>query len=111
MTEIQELSAQHLLQGKDLIGIANTGTGKTGAFLIPLIQNILTVNEPFQALILVPTRELAIQVKEEFDSLTTHLGMRAITLIGGTNIHADVQNLRKPFQVVIGTPGDRKSVV
>lgn len=104
-TEIQDKSIEHLLQGKDLLGIAQTGTGKTGAFLIPIIHKLITGNHSFQTLVLVPTRELAVQVEEEFRSMTSGLNLYSACFIGGTNINKDLSRLRRSSHVIIGTPG------
>lgn len=104
-TEIQDKTLEYLLQGRDLLGIAQTGTGKTGAFLIPIINNLLTQGKRFQSLVVVPTRELALQVEGEFKSLVAGLGLYSATFIGGTNINRDLQILRRPSQLVVGTPG------
>ncbi|UTW64653.1 DEAD/DEAH box helicase [bacterium SCSIO 12741] len=105
LTQIQDGSLEFQLEGKDVLGIAKTGTGKTGAFLIPLIQRLLVENKNRKTLILVPTRELAVQVEEEFNSLAKKLPMRAICVIGGTSVNRDIQRLRERPQLVIGTPG------
>ncbi len=105
-TEIQEKTLPVLLEGKNLIGIANTGTGKTGAFLIPVVERLLRNKETkFQSLIIVPTRELALQVYDEFVKLSGGLNLRAACYIGGTNVEKDVLSLRKSADIVIGTPG------
>lgn len=104
-TEIQAKSVEALINGNDIIGIANTGTGKTGAFLIPIIHRLLTEENRFQSLIVLPTRELALQVEEEFKSLTKGLKMNASTFIGGTSVGKDLQKLRRHNDVIIGTPG------
>ena len=105
-TEIQERSINDVIAGRDLLGIAKTGTGKTGAFLIPIIHRLLSnADEPFQTLIVVPTRELALQVKEEFRSLTFGLNLFAECFIGGTSIRQDLRRLQRPSHIVVGTPG------
>lgn len=104
-TEIQDKTLEYLLEGRDLMGLAQTGTGKTGAFLIPLIHRLLSKREKFQVLVLSPTRELAIQIEEEFKSLTAGLGLYSQCFIGGTNLNRDLQKLRRPSHFVIGTPG------
>ncbi|HEC41380.1 MAG TPA: DEAD/DEAH box helicase [Bacteroides sp.] len=104
-TEIQDKTIENLIEGKDLLGIAQTGTGKTGAFLIPIIEQLLHKKVNPYALIVVPTRELATQVEEEFRSMTKGLGLYSSCFIGGTNISRDMQNLRRPSHVVIATPG------
>lgn len=104
-TEIQERSIDQALAGRDLIGIAQTGTGKTAAFLIPIIDRYLQRNAPNTALIMVPTRELAVQVLDEFTALTKKMNLRALKVIGGTSLFHDFNGLRRNPDVVIGTPG------
>lgn len=104
-TEIQDKTLDILLKPQDILGIAQTGTGKTGAFLIPTIHRLLSEGSNFQTLILVPTRELALQVEDEFKSLTSGLGLYCSCFIGGTNINRDMQKLTRTSHVVIGTPG------
>lgn len=105
-TEIQDKTLEDILAGKDLVGIAQTGTGKTGAFLIPIIEQLLKSHKKSEhALIVVPTRELALQVSEEFKSMTNGLRLFSSVFIGGTNIKRDIQTLRRYSHVVIGTPG------
>lgn len=104
-TEIQDRTLETLLGGRDLLGIAQTGTGKTGAFLIPIIEHLLGHKKKSFALVVVPTRELATQVEDEFRSMCKGLGLYSTCFIGGTNINRDMQNLRRPSHVVIGTPG------
>lgn len=105
-TEIQSRSFKALLQGRDMIGVANTGTGKTGAFLIPLIER-LTQNpgNPFTTLVVVPTRELAQQVESEFKSLTHGMKLFVSCYIGGTSMGKDLAKARRGSHVVVGTPG------
>lgn len=105
LTEIQDKTIELLNSGHDLMGIANTGTGKTGAFLIPVINQLLVSRRHFQTLILVPTRELALKVEEEFRSLTKGLGVYCTSLIGGTSISRDISRLKKMNHVIVGTPG------
>lgn len=101
---IQDQAIIPILEGKDLIGIANTGTGKTAAFLIPLIDKVIK-NPREQVLIVTPTRELAAQIKDEFVSFVPHLRMFCALCIGGTNMRRQVQDLRRNPNFVIGTPG------
>jgi ATP-dependent RNA helicase RhlE len=103
-TEIQDKTLEHLIAGEDLMGIAQTGTGKTGAFLIPLIHRLVE-GSTFQTLVIVPTRELAVQVEEEFRSMTHGLNLYSACFIGGTNIERDIQKLRRDAHLVVGTPG------
>lgn len=104
-TEIQDKTIGPILEGKDLMGLAQTGTGKTGAFLIPLVNNLLNKRASFQVLIISPTRELAMQIESEFVSIAKGLKLNSICLIGGTSVQRDVNNLRRPSHLVIGTPG------
>ena len=104
-TEIQDRTLETLLEGRDILGIAQTGTGKTGAFLIPIIEHLLHNKVNPYALVVVPTRELALQVEEEFKSMTKGLGLYSACFIGGTNISRDLQTLRRSSHVVIATPG------
>jgi len=104
-TEIQDKTIEAILNKNNLLGIAQTGTGKTGAFLIPIVHNLMGQKAAFQVLIVVPTRELAVQVEEEFNSIVDGLSMRGLCFIGGTSVGKDLAALRKPAHVVIGTPG------
>jgi len=104
LTPIQDEIIPHVLLGKDVVGIANTGTGKTAAFLIPLIQRALK-DYGRQVLILTPTRELAIQVEQEMRTLSAGLGMYSGICVGGVNINPQIRNLKKKNHFIIGTPG------
>lgn len=105
-TEIQDKTIEALINGENLIGIASTGTGKTGAFLIPILERILNRSEEKQqALVIVPTRELAQQVLQEFNKLTVGLSVKANCFIGGTNVEKDVQSCKRFVDITIGTPG------
>lgn len=104
-SQIQEDTLIPLIEGQDLVGVANTGTGKTGAFLIPIIEQLLNASRPFKSLVVVPTRELALQVEDEFKSLTQGMGLYAASFIGGTNVGRDMAQLRKQNHLIIGTPG------
>lgn len=104
-TEIQDKTFEAITELRDVLGIANTGTGKTGAFLIPLINAMLEAEDDFSALVMVPTRELALQVEEEFRQIAKGLRLFAACFIGGTSVDRDIRKLRKPFHFVIGTPG------
>lgn len=104
-TEIQDKTLEAILNGNDLMGLAQTGTGKTGAFLIPMINNLILQKPSFQVLIITPTRELALQIEGEFKSIAKGFKLYSTSLIGGTSVQRDVNNLRKPSHFVIGTPG------
>lgn len=101
-TPIQEKSITPAIEGKDLIGIAQTGTGKTLAFAIPLIQRVLGGK---QGLIVLPTRELALQVSEVVHKIGGSCGIRSAVLIGGESMNRQIQSLRRNPHIVIGTPG------
>jgi len=109
-TPIQDRSIPHILRGEDVVGIANTGTGKTGAFLIPLINKIL-LNPAERVLIMVPTRELAIQIADEFRGFSKNLRMSTAVCVGGASIHMQIQDLRRRPAFVIGTPGRLKDLL
>ncbi|MBH5318205.1 DEAD/DEAH box helicase [Paenibacillus sp. GSMTC-2017] len=104
-TPIQDKSIPVALTGRDLIGQAQTGTGKTAAFGIPLINKIPTSEERIVALIMTPTRELAIQVAEEIGKLTRYKGLRSLPIYGGQEIGRQIRALKKKPQIIIGTPG------
>lgn len=103
-TEIQQKSINDLISGRNLIGIAATGTGKTGAFLIPVIEKMLA-NDNTTCLVVVPTRELAMQVEDEFKSLTKGFKLFSACFIGGTSVNSDVAKARKKNHLIVGTPG------
>lgn len=101
-TPIQEKSIPPALEGKDMIGIAQTGTGKTLAFGVPMIQAALKGK---QGLVVLPTRELAFQVNEVIRKIGVPVGMRTAVLIGGEGIGGQIHALHKNPQIIIGTPG------
>lgn len=105
LTTIQEQSILPLMDGRDMMAISKTGSGKTAAFLIPIIEHALKDPSNYSALIVTPTRELALQIEEEFKSLTQGLHLYSATFIGGTNINSDPQKLARKLQVIVGTPG------
>ncbi|WP_321308935.1 DEAD/DEAH box helicase [Marinifilum fragile] len=103
-TEIQEKCIDPLISGKNLIGIAATGTGKTGAFLIPIVQQML-VGKNSTGLVVVPTRELAQQVQDEFKSLTRSTDLTSACFIGGTSVSKDLSLAKRKISLIVGTPG------
>ena len=116
-TPIQREAIPVILSGKDLIGCAETGTGKTAAFLLPLIQKLSQRPRPkIRALILAPTRELAIQIQKNYGDLNRTTTNRSVIAIGGANIRTQLAELRRGAAVVIATPGrlldlmDRRAV-
>ncbi len=106
-TPIQDRAIPHILRGEDIVGIANTGTGKTAAFLVPLINKIL-LNPNEKVLILVPTRELAYQIDEELRDFAKGTGLFSVVCIGGTGMGKQITELRHKHHFVIGTPGRLK---
>jgi superfamily II DNA/RNA helicase len=103
-TPIQDQIIPEILRGRDVIGIAETGTGKTAAFLIPLIEETVA-NPKRQTLILAPTRELAIQIDNELKKLSKGFKFFSVVCVGGVNIRPQIQDLRYQNHFVIGTPG------
>src|SRR3989344_377663 len=104
-TPIQEQAIPAAIEGKDLIGIAQTGTGKTLAFGIPMIQRILQAEAGGRGLIILPTRELAAQVNESLLKLGRGFGLRTAVLIGGASMGFQVKSIRNNPHIIIGTPG------
>ena len=117
-TPVQAQAIVPALEGRDVVATAQTGTGKTLAFLLPILEQLTSQGRPsgIQALILTPTRELAIQVHEAAGKLTAGLGIRAAVVVGGMSESTQLQAIRKGAQVLIATPGrlydflDRKLV-
>ncbi len=103
-TPIQDQSIQHSLAGSDVIGLANTGTGKTAAFLIPLIDKMLK-DKRQKAIILAPSRELAVQIRDELIAFTRGMDIHSVICIGGTNMSQQIRGLRTRYNFLIGTPG------
>ncbi len=103
-TEIQQSAIPVLIEGADMIGIAATGTGKTGAFLIPFVEQLLH-NKNGKGLVVVPTRELAQQVAEEFKALTKGMRFRSACFIGGTSVSRDISLAAAKNHLIIATPG------
>jgi ATP-dependent RNA helicase RhlE len=109
-TPIQDRAIPHIIRGIDVVGIANTGTGKTGAFLIPLINKVLT--SPHEhVVIVVPTRELALQIDEEFKEFAKQLRIYSAVCVGGTSMGKQVSDLKRRPNFVIGTPGRLKDLI
>ena len=107
-TPIQAQAIPHLLEGKDLLGTAQTGTGKTAAFAIPILQNLHhqnTKNHQIKTLILTPTRELAIQIEESFKAYGRFLPLKTLVIFGGVKQGAQEQALKKGVDILVATPG------
>jgi len=102
---IQDQAIPHIRAGRDLIGLANTGTGKTAAFLLPLIEKISADPLNQSALIVAPTRELALQIEQEFHLFARGMKLYSAICVGGMPAYSQIQTLRRNPHVVIGTPG------
>src|SRR6185436_18828560 len=101
---IQEAAIPLILQGKDVVGQAHTGTGKTAAFGLPILSRIKPEG-PVQALILAPTRELAVQVTNEINRFAKYTGIRTVSIYGGQSIGVQHDRLRRGVQIIVATPG------
>ena len=114
-TKIQAEAIPQILNGGDLIGIAQTGTGKTGAFVIPVMEKILqSERNGIKALILSPTRELATQIDEQIFAIGYHAGITSATVIGGSNFSEQARALKAGVDIIVATPGrlmDQNNVV
>lgn len=107
-TPIQEQAIPSILQGRDLLGTAQTGTGKTAAFAIPILQNLAeknTRNNNIKVLVLTPTRELAIQIEESFNAYGKNLNIRNLVVFGGVKQAAQEKSLRRGVDILVATPG------
>ncbi|MEI6296112.1 MAG: DEAD/DEAH box helicase [bacterium] len=110
-TPIQDQIIPHILNGADVVGIANTGTGKTGAFLIPLVQKVLH-NYKERVIIIVPTRELAVQINQELRTLVTGMNLYSTCCVGGASIGGQIAELKQRYNnFIIGTPGRLKDLI
>jgi ATP-dependent RNA helicase DeaD len=111
-TPIQRLTIPLLIKGKkDIIGKAQTGTGKTACFALPIIEQVSARDKHVQALILAPTRELALQVSKEIESLQGEKQLRVLAVYGGTSIRNQLDALKRGVQIVVGTPGRIKDLI
>ncbi len=108
---IQDQSIPLILEGKDVIGLANTGTGKTAAFLLPIINKLKQDSPRPSVLIVAPTRELAMQIEDQFRAFSWGMKLFSTLVVGGTNIDKQIRNLRRGSHVVIGTPGRLKDLM
>ncbi|MEI8096682.1 MAG: DEAD/DEAH box helicase [Candidatus Moraniibacteriota bacterium] len=109
-TPIQDGAIPHILEGRDVIGVANTGTGKTAAFLLPLIHKTFK-HTTEKVLIIVPTRELALQIEEELRKFADGSGLRSALCIGGSHMGDQIRSLSRNPSFVVGTPGRLKDLV
>jgi ATP-dependent RNA helicase RhlE len=106
---IQEVAIPHVMAGSDLLGCAQTGTGKTAAFALPILQRLVAVprpqGTPIRVLVLSPTRELASQIGDSFDAYGRHTGMKQVTIFGGVGQNPQVDRLRRGADILVATPG------
>ncbi|KAL6196785.1 hypothetical protein ACLB2K_032399 [Fragaria x ananassa] len=104
-TPIQVEAIPHALEGKDLIGLAQTGSGKTAAFALPILQALIDSSHAFFACVLAPTRELAIQISEQFEALGYEFGAKSAVLVGGVDMVQQTVMLAKQPHIIVATPG------
>ncbi|TVZ59484.1 ATP-dependent RNA helicase RhlE [Flavobacteriaceae bacterium MAR_2010_105] len=105
-TPIQEQSFSVIASGKDVVGIAQTGTGKTFAYMLPILKNLkFSTQDNPRVLVLVPTRELVVQVVEEIEKLAKYINIRVLGVYGGTNINAQKQDVAQGQDIIVATPG------
>ncbi len=109
-TAIQDGAIKHILDGRDLIGLANTGTGKTAAFLLPLLHRLMH-GQVYQVLIVAPTRELAQQIAEEWKAFSAGMKLNSAVCVGGVNINPQIRAVKNDPHVIIGTPGRLKDLI
>ncbi len=106
LTEVQAKTLPHMMEGKDMIALAPTGTGKTVAFAIPMLEYVNLTDKHVQELVLCPTRELATQIADEITELSRYIkGLRIATICGGFPIKKQIARLKQEPQIVVGTPG------
>lgn len=110
-TPIQEKTLELIFNKWDILGIAQTGTGKTAAFAIPIIEKLMKENRKTQTLVLCPTRELAQQTTEVFQKLSAHEKIRIVSVYGGQSANVQIRALRAGAQIVVGTPGRVKDLI
>ena len=110
-SSIQDQAITHILEGKDVIGIANTGTGKTAAFLLPIIERMTGVSMRPSVLIIAPTRELAQQIDEEFRAFAQGLNLYSALVVGGVPVDRQIRELKRRPHFIIGTPGRLKDLM
>lgn len=107
-TQIQELAIPYILKGKDIIGIAQTGTGKTAAFSLPILERLIQENEPdrkIKVLVLSPTRELALQIRDNIRDFGSETNFKCSVILGGVNQGSQIEVLKKGVDILVATPG------
>ncbi|MGB1583958.1 MAG: DEAD/DEAH box helicase [Solirubrobacterales bacterium] len=110
-TQIQDVAIKPILERKDVLGLANTGTGKTAAFVLPVLEHLLRTEGKNDVLIVTPTRELAAQIQDDFRAFAKGLKLDSVLCVGGTNINPQKKGLKAEPHVVIGTPGRLKDLL
>ena len=110
LTPIQDQIIPHIIKGFDVVGIADTGTGKTAAFLLPIIDKVLQKPRE-QILIVVPTRELALQIDQEFKFFTRRMRIFSVCCVGGMSIGRQISQLHHNYNLIVGTPGRLKDLI
>ncbi len=110
-TAVQDQAIPYILDGKDVIGIANTGTGKTAAFLLPIIERQIGVSMRPSVLIVAPTRELAQQIDEQFREFSKGLNLYSALIVGGVNIDRQIRDIKRRPHFIVGTPGRLKDLI
>ncbi|HEY0965674.1 MAG TPA: DEAD/DEAH box helicase, partial [Candidatus Saccharimonadales bacterium] len=108
---IQDQTIPFALEGRDVIGLANTGTGKTAAFLLPILQKLYKNRIPQSVLIMAPTRELAQQIDDEFRKFSSGMKLYSATCVGGVNINGQIRQIKRNPHIIIGTPGRLKDLM
>ncbi len=109
-TPIQDQAIPPALEGRDIVGIANTGTGKTAAFILPLLNKVIQDRKQ-NVMVVAPTRELAIQINQEVIKLASGLRIFSVCVVGGMPIFRQIKDLRRSYNFVIGTPGRLKDLI
>lgn len=108
---IQDQAIPYIIDGKDVVGLANTGTGKTAAFLLPLIERQSGLSVKPSVLVIAPTRELAMQIEEQFKDFARNLNQYSVLLVGGMPVDRQIRELKRRPDFVIGTPGRIKDLL
>jgi ATP-dependent RNA helicase DDX47/RRP3 len=104
-TDIQVEAIPHALEGRDIIGVASTGSGKTAAFALPILQKLWEEPKGLFACVMAPTRELAYQISQQFESLGSAMGVRCAVIVGGMNKLEQAVTLAKRPHIIVATPG------
>jgi len=104
-TEIQVQAIPHIMQGRDVTGLAQTGTGKTAAFVLPILRRLKRSGKPVRVLVIAPTRELAEQIHEAFQGLGRHTGLKSVAVYGGVDRKSQIRRVREGADIVVACPG------